>query len=426
MSGTAGMLVALANFNIKNTTTYYPELYRIKMLILNANKFVATSVTCTYTYTATSVPSDLMNILYNLTILFPGIYIYYNRTSGNLVQGNYCTYVSGDFFSPTTSGNTFSIYISQSANASMTATSTPASGTFVFSYLSGNTISTSLSASQAPFITVSGVTINSITTTNTATPATGYTNNIPANTNVTVTVAVTYTSIPTADFGISFNASATSTSAFKTWLVPANYTSGLTLISISNVPLSNAGSQFAGIASTGFAIAPAANPIIRQGTSLANCFNGCTYFNSNISGWDTSNVTSMANCFNGCINYNNNSVALTWNTSKVNDMSSMFYNAKVFNQAITYNAVSQYWNTSAVTTIANIFACTTVGAFANAGVSMLWILTGLPGTLTQTVAGSSIYNWRGGVSATATFAAPLTYTFAPAALTTGPNTAFLA
>jgi hypothetical protein len=78
MSGTVGMLVALANFNIKNTTTYYPELYRIKMLVLNANKFGTNPVTCTYT--AGTVNTDFINILYILTILFPNIFIYYNKT----------------------------------------------------------------------------------------------------------------------------------------------------------------------------------------------------------------------------------------------------------------------------------------------------------------------------------------------------------
>jgi surface protein len=271
-----------------------------------------------------------------------------------------------------------------------------------------------------PFITAPGVAITTsvISLTNGGAPISA---TVSVNTTLYVTVTVTYSSIPTADFGISFN-----TQLFKTWLVAANYSSGLSLLSISNVPLSTAGSQFAGITS----IATIAIPIIRQGTSLANCFNGCTAFNSNISGWDTSNVTSMAYCFNGCSVYNNNSIALTWNTSKVTDMSFMFFNARLFNQAITSNMGSQYWNTSAVTTIANIFACiTSGGAFNNGGSSMNWILTGLNGlpltTAMVTTTSSSIYNWRGGVTGTNTIPAALAPTNAPVLLTTGPNAAFL-
>jgi surface protein len=417
MSGTVGMLVALANFNIKNTTTYYPELYRIKMLILNANKYVATPVTCTYT--AGAVNTDFINILYNLTILFPSIYIYYIRSSTNY------KFSLNDFFQ-TTSNITYTVYISQSALtgatipalASITDTGTN-TGTFVFTYAAGGSSIQLFNNNYVPFIATTGAS-TSCTVSPTTVPA-------PAGT-VTVTVTVTYSVIPTADFGISFN-----TTAFKNFFTGTNTCSNLTLTSITNVPLSNAGSQFVGIT----AINTAAIPIIRQGTSLANCFNGCTSFNSNISGWDTSNVTSMASCFSGCIIYNNSGTSgtsgfpLTWNTSRVTDMSYMFYNAKAFNQAITYNAVSQYWNTSAVTTIANIFACTSsAGAFANgtSAVPMLWILTGLSGqplTATMVTTTSSIYNWRGGVTGSGSIAAPLTFANAPAALTTGPNTGFL-
>ena len=111
MSGTAGMLSALSLFNNKNTGTFYPELYKIKMLVLNANKFVPTPVT--YTYTAGATATYLMDILRNLTILFPDIFIYYNKTNGNKDDANYGKYIVGDGFS-TTSGNTYSIYISQS------------------------------------------------------------------------------------------------------------------------------------------------------------------------------------------------------------------------------------------------------------------------------------------------------------------------
>ncbi len=38
MFGTAGMLTSLKAFNKKNTESFYPDLYNLKLQTLNANK----------------------------------------------------------------------------------------------------------------------------------------------------------------------------------------------------------------------------------------------------------------------------------------------------------------------------------------------------------------------------------------------------
>jgi surface protein len=460
MSGTSGMLTALAAFNNRNTTSFYPELYRIKMLILNANKRGSNVVNTSYTSVDTNTNTHTYNILKNLQLLFPGIYINYSKINNGLP---FYVFSPSDLSFTTQNNITNNFYISQTA-----AVVIDASGTFAFTYTSGNAASTPMSTNQAPFITTSGVAV-SISSALTGTPGTIYASgsaSIPANTNVTVTVTIRYSSIPTVDFGISFNNTNNGSyvNAFKTWLKTANNLTTnvptLTLTNITNVPLATSGYQFAGLSGTSLIPRVVINaiPIIRQNTSLIGCFSECTNFNSNISGWDTSAVTTMANCFSGCSDYNNGSQALnwntskvtsmascfsgctafnsnisTWNTSKVTDMSFMFFNASSFNQAITYNMESQYWNTSAVTTIANIFACILEGGeFNNGGSSMNWILTGLSGqpltALMVTQTSSSIYNWRGGYQDSAdqsTAYAALTFANAPVLLTTGSNTAFL-
>ena len=50
-------------------------------------------------------------------------------------------------------------------------------------------------------------------------------------------------------------------------------------------------------------------------TSLKSMFYGCTVFNQDISGWNTSNVTNMTNMFNGCKAFNQNLSG--WNVAKV-------------------------------------------------------------------------------------------------------------
>ena len=56
-------------------------------------------------------------------------------------------------------------------------------------------------------------------------------------------------------------------------------------------------------------------------------------FNDNISSWDTSNVTNMSKLFYGAENFNQN--ISNWDVSKVTKFDAMFRNAKSFNQNIS-------------------------------------------------------------------------------------------
>ena len=70
-------------------------------------------------------------------------------------------------------------------------------------------------------------------------------------------------------------------------------------------------------------------------------------FNSDISFWDTSNVTSMVNMFYGAEVFN---IDISfWNTAKVTNMQSMFLGAITFNQDIGN------WDTSGVTNMDSMF-----------------------------------------------------------------------
>jgi surface protein len=427
MSGTSEMMTTLANFNTRNTGTFYPELYRIKMLILNANKrSLNASTNTSYTTVSTDTYNTyLISILANLKTLFPDFRIYYNQTAGTsqtVTSSN--EYGFGDFFQTTASNNTHNIYIYPPA-ATHPGVSGPAltTGTFTFSYIPLTISSLVITSAQAPFITTTGFTVSAVSssTSGTAiiTPTTG------ATSSVIVTFTMSYSLMPTTvNFGLSF------TTAFKNWLSTNASTAAVNITAITNIPLSTVGNQFSQLASSSFTITPSQKPIIRPNTSLVSCFEGCTTFNSNISGWNTSNVTNMSRCFFGCSVFNNDTAALTWNTTRVTDMSSMFQNAIAFNQPITYNTASGFWNTLLVMTIASIFNGATIfnngAASGAAGTKMGWILTGLsgsPGILTSgsvnSASGTSISSWKLNNSG-------LNANNAPAALTvSGAGTTFL-
>jgi surface protein len=71
-------------------------------------------------------------------------------------------------------------------------------------------------------------------------------------------------------------------------------------------------------------------------------------FNSDISFWDTSNVTSMSDMFNATANFNQN--IGNWDVSSVNSMNGMFSDTEAFNQPIGN------WDTSNVTDMLGMFA----------------------------------------------------------------------
>ena len=59
-------------------------------------------------------------------------------------------------------------------------------------------------------------------------------------------------------------------------------------------------------------------------------FSGATSFNSDISAWDTSNVTQMQQTFFEATSFNGD--ISSWDISNVTDSSYMFYSATSFNQ----------------------------------------------------------------------------------------------
>ena len=80
MSYTKDVLSALAAFNVKNTGTFYPELRKIKLLVLNANKNGSNTVVYTY---KSPVAGYFSNILSELQKLFPDMFIYYTLNSAS-------------------------------------------------------------------------------------------------------------------------------------------------------------------------------------------------------------------------------------------------------------------------------------------------------------------------------------------------------
>lgn len=68
-------------------------------------------------------------------------------------------------------------------------------------------------------------------------------------------------------------------------------------------------------------------------TSLKDMFNGCIFFNQDLSSWDTTNVIDMTNTFKGARLFNQN--ISSWNTTNVVKMSGMFADVILFNQDIS-------------------------------------------------------------------------------------------
>jgi len=82
---------------------------------------------------------------------------------------------------------------------------------------------------------------------------------------------------------------------------------------------------------------------------LSGTFSNCAIFNdSNVSLWDTSNVTDMDVMFSSASNFNQD--ISSWDVSNVTYMSFMFYGADAFNQDIGN------WNVSNVTYMDSMFA----------------------------------------------------------------------
>ena len=82
-------------------------------------------------------------------------------------------------------------------------------------------------------------------------------------------------------------------------------------------------------------------------TDFSSMFKNATEFNQNIGGWDTSNVFDTHRMFLGATSFNQN--ISSWDVSMVTDMYGMFENAEAFNQPLGS------WNVSNVTDMDYMF-----------------------------------------------------------------------
>ena len=122
--------------------------------------------------------------------------------------------------------------------------------------------------------------------------------------------------------------------------------------------------------------------------TIDSMFKNADKFNANLNNWNTQNIQLMDYAFENAIEFNNGQEStestnpLTWNTTSVTAMFSMFSGASSFNQAITYTTGS-IWNTSNVNGMDYMFDNATNfnnGQTPNVGTTapLNWITSGLP------------------------------------------------
>ncbi|HAA16494.1 MAG TPA: hypothetical protein DCE41_34215 [Cytophagales bacterium] len=86
---------------------------------------------------------------------------------------------------------------------------------------------------------------------------------------------------------------------------------------------------------------------------MTSMFESATLFNQDISGWDVSNVTEMLSMFESATSFNQD--ISNWDVSKVTDMRSMFERASSFNQDLGDWDLSQLLNVSDIFRMAEAF-----------------------------------------------------------------------
>jgi trimeric autotransporter adhesin len=116
-----------------------------------------------------------------------------------------------------------------------------------------------------------------------------------------------------------------------------NNTTNIKIINWNDLNLSRKGSQFKNL-QVPLIIETNDTPLILNNTSFESIFYNCINFNSNISNWNiNNNITDFTSAFENAINFNNGGFynPLLWNTESVNFVDFMFKNALVFNQSIS-------------------------------------------------------------------------------------------
>ena len=231
-----------------------------------------------------------------------------------------------------TNGQTYSVVLQAVSSNGTSVSSNLLTGTpsspFIYSFVySGAPIDV---LTRIPVITTGGGTL---------TISSSFTQ---VGTTYTITVSlIDFTDNGSTTKGISFNSSVAVNNFYK--VIP------VTIEQFGSIPLSRGGSVFINLAQ--LTISPTTIPVILPTTSFVNLFFGCTDFNSNISGWNTANVTNMAAMFRLATAFNQN--IGSWNTSTVTSMGRMFQSASAFNQNIGS------WNTAAVTDMTSMFESAT-------------------------------------------------------------------
>ena len=301
----------------------YKELNKIVNSIINANYLGNKSYTHEYIYTYNSNSGNndyFVKLLQKLYYIFPDSFLFFKT----FYSTNYLEYKKTDTISYSPSVGTS---ITNSIIIDWTSPNYY-NGQITFSY-SYATITTAYIESiktNLPFVFYSEVfelSKQPFVTVN--------------NSLITVVIYVyTYpgANISNIDFGLTFK-------NVNTFYGAAN----INITQLQNIPLSKSGYQFANL--TNLSIVPGQNPVIYPTTSLNNCFQSSTNFNSDISGWTTTNVTNMSYMFNNASTFTQN--INSWSIGNVTDMSYMFFGES------TFNSDNLTWIINPSTNITNMF-----------------------------------------------------------------------